>query len=110
MRNGHKGQGMVEYALIMVLVAVVVIAAVHILGEVINSSNRSTSSTPRPTHLVCFQHGQVIVDTTTRNGYEIKVVDMGRQNVYVWAWEDENGSHTLEKTESVSCLEEQILQ
>lgn len=37
MKNQFKAQGMVEYALILVLVAVVVIAAVTLLGPLVGN-------------------------------------------------------------------------
>jgi pilus assembly protein Flp/PilA len=37
-KNNQKGQGLVEYALILVLVAIVVIAALMVLGPVIGST------------------------------------------------------------------------
>lgn len=37
LKNKEKGQGLVEYALILVLVAIVVIAALMVLGPTINS-------------------------------------------------------------------------
>jgi len=40
----EKGQGLVEYALIMVLVAIVVIAALLILGPVIGNTFSSINS------------------------------------------------------------------
>jgi pilus assembly protein Flp/PilA len=36
-KKGQKGQGLVEYALILVLVAIVVIAALMILGPIIGN-------------------------------------------------------------------------
>jgi pilus assembly protein Flp/PilA len=47
-----RGQGLVEYALILVLVAIVVIAALMILGPVIGNTfstiNTSIASVPGP--------------------------------------------------------------
>jgi pilus assembly protein Flp/PilA len=37
-RNSLRGQGLVEYALILVLVAIVVIAALMILGPIIGNT------------------------------------------------------------------------
>ncbi len=36
--NSQKGQGLVEYALILVLVAIVVIAALMVLGPIIGNT------------------------------------------------------------------------
>ena len=40
----EKGQGLVEYALIIVLVAVVVIAALTVLGPIIGSAQPKSTS------------------------------------------------------------------
>jgi pilus assembly protein Flp/PilA len=49
--RNEKGQGLVEYALILVLVAIVVIAALMILGPIIGNTfstiNNSLSSVPQ---------------------------------------------------------------
>ncbi len=37
-QNSQKGQGLVEYALILVLVAIVVIAALMVLGPIIGNT------------------------------------------------------------------------
>jgi pilus assembly protein Flp/PilA len=42
--NKEKGQGLVEYALILVLVALVVIAALLVLGPVIGNTFSSINS------------------------------------------------------------------
>jgi pilus assembly protein Flp/PilA len=42
--KNEKGQGLVEYALILVLVAIVVIAALMILGPVIGNTFSSINS------------------------------------------------------------------
>ena len=48
--RNEKGQGLVEYALILVLVAIVVIAALMILGPIIGNTfstiNNSLANTP----------------------------------------------------------------
>ena len=50
--SSPRGQGLVEYALILVLVAIVVIAALLILGPVIGNTfstiNNSLASLPNP--------------------------------------------------------------
>jgi pilus assembly protein Flp/PilA len=44
----ERGQGLVEYALILVLVAVVVIAVLLILGPIIGNVFTKINSTPTP--------------------------------------------------------------
>jgi pilus assembly protein Flp/PilA len=50
--SSPRGQGLVEYALILVLVAIVVIAALMILGPIIGNTfstiNNSLGSLPNP--------------------------------------------------------------
>jgi len=74
-KKNRKGQGLVEYALILVLVAIVVIAALLILGpiigEVFSSVNSSLSSVGMgsevivpPTAVVCTPGSAAIVHIT----------------------------------------------
>ena len=65
-RNKEKGQGLVEYALILVLVAIVVIAALMILGPIIgnvfstiNSSLSTVSTGGEMTQSTCEAGGGI---------------------------------------------------
>jgi len=54
-RPKEKGQGLVEYALILVLVAIVVIAVLMLLGPIIaTSSAPSTTASPALDNLIPF--------------------------------------------------------
>ena len=73
----EEGQGLVEYALILVLVAIVVIAVMLLLGPTV----RDTYNTVRCT----LDTGQPVANVTGRlNGSNVEATVVTRQNIVVY--------------------------
>ncbi len=68
----------------------------------------TTSAVPavveKQTHLKCFLHGEVVVDTTTLHGASRDNTFDGKGDF--WAWEEDSGVKTYPGDKSVSCTQE----
>lgn len=77
--NRENGQGLVEYALILVLVSITVIAALSLLGTSVNDVFYQVTSALKPSKIDLvrahhWENSKVIIEVTYEGGYDSSIV------------------------------------